>query len=136
VLPAARRAGLEGVEKLLTANLTSTDTTERNTGHASPASRTVASLVEPATGPGCASSWSSSPLPSQARRSFSAATWTDGWSQPRVSVGEQQRGALPQLDPLDGLARAGTARPQGGHDGQALAVSHRQVPVSACLMQG
>jgi hypothetical protein len=44
VLPAARRAGLEGVEKLLTANLTSTDTTERNTGHASPASRTVASL--------------------------------------------------------------------------------------------
>jgi hypothetical protein len=28
---AARRAGLEFVEKLLTANLTSTDTTERNT---------------------------------------------------------------------------------------------------------
>jgi hypothetical protein len=27
---AARRAGLEGVEKLLTTNLTSTDTTERN----------------------------------------------------------------------------------------------------------
>jgi hypothetical protein len=79
VLPAARRAGLEGVEKLLTANLTSTDTTERNTGHASPASRTVASLVDwlpvmDARRPGrrrrCRG---------QARRSFSAATWTDAW---------------------------------------------------------
>ena len=40
-------------------------------------------------------------------------------------------GALPHLDPLDGLARAGTAHPQGDHDGQALAVSHRQAPLAA-----
>jgi hypothetical protein len=39
-------------------NLTSTDTTKRNTRHASPVSRPVESLVELATGPGCCSSWS------------------------------------------------------------------------------
>jgi hypothetical protein len=58
---AARRAGLEFVEKLLTTNLTSTDTTERNAGMLRVP--LVASLVELATGLGCASSWSSSPLP-------------------------------------------------------------------------
>jgi len=59
---AARRAGLECVEKLLTTAMVALlDGPERE--HASPASRTVASLVELATGPGCASSWSSSPLP-------------------------------------------------------------------------
>jgi hypothetical protein len=43
---AARRAGLEFVEKLLTTNLTSTDTTVRNAGML-PGSRTVASLCRP-----------------------------------------------------------------------------------------
>ena len=38
---------------------------------------------------------------------------------------------LPKLDPLDGLDRAGTARPQGGSYDQALAVSHRQAPLAA-----
>ena len=41
---AARRAGLEFVEKLLPTNLTSTDTTERNGRHASRPAR--ASLIE------------------------------------------------------------------------------------------
>jgi hypothetical protein len=43
---AARRAGLEFVEKLLTTKLTSTDTTVRNAGML-PGSRTVASLCRP-----------------------------------------------------------------------------------------
>jgi hypothetical protein len=46
---AARRAGLEFVEKLLTTSLTSVDTTERNARHASPRVSLVAS-VELATG--------------------------------------------------------------------------------------
>jgi hypothetical protein len=47
-LPAARRAGLEFVEKVLTTKLTSTDTTERTPCFAS---RPVVSLVELASGP-------------------------------------------------------------------------------------
>jgi hypothetical protein len=58
---AARRAGLEVVEKLLTTNLTSTDTTERNAGMLRVP--LVASLVELATGSGSSSSWSSPPSP-------------------------------------------------------------------------
>ena len=53
---AARRAGLEFVEKLLPTNLTSTDTTERNAGMLRVP--LVASLVKLATGPGCSSPWS------------------------------------------------------------------------------
>jgi hypothetical protein len=52
---AARRAGLEFVEKLLTTKLTSTDTTERNAGMLRVP--LVVSLVELATGPGYASFW-------------------------------------------------------------------------------
>jgi hypothetical protein len=59
---AARRAGIEFVEKLLTTNLTSADTTERDAGMLRLASRRVAS-VELATDPGSSWSWSSSPLP-------------------------------------------------------------------------
>ena len=43
----------------------------------------------------------------------------------------RHRDPLPHLDPLDGLDRAGTAHPQGGHYDQALAVSHRQAPLAA-----
>jgi hypothetical protein len=63
---AARRAGLEFVEKLLTANLTSTDT-RSGTSACRSASRFIASLVELATGSSCASPWWSSPSPPQAR---------------------------------------------------------------------
>jgi hypothetical protein len=59
-------AGLEGVEKLLTANLTSTDTTERDLGMPLRVP-VIASLVELATGSSCASPWWSSPSPPQAR---------------------------------------------------------------------
>jgi len=50
---AARRAGLEFVEKLLPTKLTSTDTTERNAGMLRVP--LVASLVELATDPGSSS---------------------------------------------------------------------------------
>ena len=63
---AARRAGLEFVEKLLTTNLSGTDTTERNAGMLRVP--LVASLVELPTAPRSASSWSSSLLSRQAGR--------------------------------------------------------------------
>jgi hypothetical protein len=58
---AARRAGLEFVEKLLTTAMVAL-LDGRNASMLRPRPA-VASLVELATGPGCASSWSSSPLP-------------------------------------------------------------------------
>jgi hypothetical protein len=59
VLPA--EGGLEFVEKLLTSAMVALlDGTERELATRVPL---VASLVELATSPGCASSWSSSPLP-------------------------------------------------------------------------
>jgi hypothetical protein len=52
---AARRAGLEFVEKLLTTTLTSTDTTERNAGMLR--LRTVVLPHRPGYGPGSSSPW-------------------------------------------------------------------------------
>jgi hypothetical protein len=62
---------LKFVEKLLTASLTGTDRTERNASKWSARVPLVASLVELATGPGFASSWSSLSLPAEAPLSSS-----------------------------------------------------------------
>ena len=116
---AARRAGLESVEKLLPMNLTSTDTTERNAGMlASRSSRRWSTwrLALAPRGPGrrrrCIG---------QARRSSSALTWTDGWYQLRVSVGWKYSGCSPRLD-LGSPHQPGMAHAQGGHDGPVLAM--------------
>jgi len=50
---------------------------------------------------------------------------------PSRAAAPRHWGPLARLDSLDGLDRAGTAHPRGGHDDQALPVSHRPPPLAA-----